>query len=486
MSINKTEGNHMAISDLNKEYLKYTKEEATKWHFYLGGDPALRPDDNPNAFDWGTDVNFLYRVRQNDVNFVTDRVDWAANIMANPWSPNTNTDNKTLVYNKTNSIAYLCISDNFNNRSDTTIRGKQVSTYTPSHVTGIQTYPDGYSWFALFVVEPSKYDLITTSKIPVMSLDDYTTDITNTSLTQKYSQLCNSGYTAAGTCCLYNKQEYKDGVGITFAKGSLSFVKTVTNCYRCNELASALNLEYVFKGGVTSISAYPTCSPCDCSIELVDKISEIEKNLDNLNPAGFYKHIYANYQGWEDPSEILSVFIDLTGLTDDQKIVSAPNPEVLFTSITGTNGKAELITDDIGNNTYRVTGIRLITRGKNYKNGDATPKFTNITNDTLLNRIEVNVAPEDFPENPISMLNNLETCIKVSVSNKMLEESNTNIRNFTRYGIIRDIKLNTDNTNAADGLNTNEYQVLRATSVLTLGVTLPTGPVLGEPGYEIE
>lgn len=474
----------MSISELNKEYLKYTKEEATKWHFYLGGDPALRPDDNPNAFDWGTDVNFLYRIRQNDVNFVTDRLDWTPRLTANPWSPNTNQDTKTLIFNPINNIAYLCISDNPDNRSDFTIRGKQPSRNIPSHINGIKTYEDGYTWFALFIIDPTKLDLISTTKIPVMSLDDFTTDITNTSLTQKYSQICNTGYTGIGACCLYNKEEYKDGLGITYSKGSLNYVKSVTTCYSCTELAKKLNLEYVFQAGVTSVSNYPSCSPCACSIEIINKISEIEKNLGNLNPTGFFRHVYNNYQGWEDPSEILSIFINLEGLSESEKTVDVQNPQITFTSITGVNGLAELVTDSIGGNKYRVRGIRLLSRGKNYKNGDVTPRFSNISNDTLLNRIEINVAPEDFPENPVSMLNNLETCVKVSISNRMLEETNTALRNFTRYGIIKDTKFASNNTRVSDGLNTNEYQVLRATSILTLGVTQPSGPVLSEPGYD--
>jgi hypothetical protein len=118
-----------------------------------------------------------------------------------------------------------------------------------------------------------------------------------------------------------------------------------------------------------------------------------------------------------------------------------------------------------------VTGIRLVTRGKNYKNGDAIPKITGLESSFLNGLIEVNVAPEDFPENPVSMLNNLETCVKVSITNKMIEETNSNLRNFTRYGLIKDVKLDSDGTNASDGLNKNEYQMLRATSILTLGVT---------------
>lgn len=464
----------MSISDLNKEYLKYTKQEAAKWHFYLGGDPALRTDDDPNAFNWTTDVNLLYKIRESDVNFVTDRVNWKSGIIAVPWNPNSNNDNKTLYFNQVNNIAYLCISDNFLNRSDSTIRGKNSSRYAPSHTNGLQTYEDGYTWYALFVVDPSKLDLITSSKIPVMSIDEFTTDITNTSLTQKYSQLCGAGYTAMGTCCLYEKTTTKDALGITYNAGDLSYVKVAANCYRCMELAQKLNCEYIFKAGITSFPAYPTCTPCDCSIKLINKIEEIEKNLFNMNPTGFFRHVYTNYQGWEDPSEILSVFITLEGLTDSQKVISIPNPNVTFDSITGTDGLAQLITDDLGNSTYRITGIRLISRGKNYKNGDAIPKISGLENSFLNGLIEVNVAPEDFPENPISMLNNLETCVKVSINNRMIEETNTNIRNFTRYGIIKDVKLDSNNTNAADGLNKNEYQMLRATTVLTLGVTATT------------
>jgi hypothetical protein len=461
----------MAISDLNKEYLKYTKEEAKNWHFYLGGDPLLRPDDNPNSFDWGTDVNVVYRVRENDVNFVTDRLDWTMKLAATPWNPNTDTDVRTLVYNPINNIAYLCVSDNANNRADVSIRGKQPSLYSPSHINGIKTYEDGYTWYALFVIDPTKLDIITTSKIPVMSIDDFTTDITNTSLTQKYSQVCGSGYTAMGTCCLYNKEATKDALGITYEKGSLSYVKVATNCYRCTELAQTLNAEYIFKAGVTVFGAYPTCTPCDCSIEIIDKITEIERNLNNLNPSGFYRHVYANYLGWEDPSEILSVFINLEGLTDEQKTISIQNPKVTFDSITGTDAEAELLTDYIGKDLYRVKGIRLLSRGKNYKNGDAIPVISGLSTSILNSRIEVNVAPEDFPENPVSMLNNLETCVKVSITSKMIENTNTNLRNFTRYGLLKNVKLNADNTNAADGLNKNEYQMLRATTILTLGVT---------------
>lgn len=468
----------MSISDLNKEYLKYTKQEATKWHFYLGGDPVLRPDDNPNAFDWGTDVNLLYRIKENDVNFVTNRLDWQFGIIATPWSPNTLIDSNTLYYNKINNIAYLCISDNEFNRSDIKIRGKNISRYAPSHTNGLMKYEDGYTWYALFVVDPGKLDIITTSKIPVMSIDDFVTDVTNTSLVQKYSQSCGAGYTAEGTCCLYNKSVSKDGLGITYDKGSLSYVKLTSNCYRCSELAQKLNCEYIFKSGITAFAPYPTCAPCDCSIEITNKISEIEKNLGNLNPSGFFRHVYANYQGWEDPSEILSVFVNLEHVPESELIVKNPNPQIVFDSITGTDGLAEFITEQVDNETYKIIGIRLITRGKNYKNGDAIPRIVDMENSILNNYIEVNVAPEDFPENPIAMLNSLETCIKVSITNKMIEETGTNLRNFTRYGIIKDVKLDSNDSVASDGLNKNEYQMLRATSILNLGLTSNSEPVI--------
>lgn len=463
----------MAISDLNKEYLKFTKQEATKWHFYLGGDPAVREGTNPDTFDWGADVNVLYRIRENDVNFVTNRNDWSEGIVAIPWNPTASESDKVIYFNRLNNIAYLCVSDNANNRSDSIIRGKNKSKNIPSHKNGLQAYSDGYSWYALFTIDPEQFDLITPNKIPVRSIDDFSTEPTSTSTVQKYSQLCGTGYTAQGTCCLYNKEESKDAISVTFAKGSLSYVKLPTTCYRCNELAKKLNCEYVFKTGITSSAMYPVCAPCDCAITIDDKITTIGKNLESLNYSSFYRHIYANYEGWEDVSEIISVFINLEGLSDSQLTLASPNPKVIFDTITGSGAEAQLITQEVARNQHKVVGIRLLSRGKNYSIGDAVPKITGYETSVLNSRIEVNVAPEDFPENPISMVNNLETCIKVSISNKMLDESETYIRNFSRYGIIKDVKLSTDNTKASEALNTNQYQFLRATTVMTMSVTGP-------------
>ena len=465
----------MITTDFNKEYLKYSKEQATKWHFYLGGDPSVETTGVSGPFDWGRDVNFLYKIRQSDVNFVTDRVDWKSKIKASPWLSSGNFEN-SLIFNPINNIAYLCVSDNPENRSDTFIRGKKSSTYIPSHSTGLQDYPDGYSWFALFVVDPMKQDLITTKKIPVMSLDDYNTEITNTSLTQKYSQICGADYNSSGACCLYVKEKSKDGLGNVFNVGDLSYVKLVSTCYRCAELAKLLNCEYRFKGGHTTVSAYPTCSPCDCSIEIKNKIDEIAGNATSLNPGGFFSHIYSNYENWQDTSEILSIFINLENLTEEELSVNEPNPQVIFRTITGTNASAQLLTDSLGDGTFRVKGIQLLSRGKNYKIGDANPLIVGYENSVLNSRIEVNGTPEDFPENPVSMLNNIETCIKVSITNQMIESTNTNIRNFTKYGIIKDVKLQDGETNASDGLNVNEYQVLRATSLVNLSKT--QAPVL--------
>jgi hypothetical protein len=467
----------MATSDLNKEYLEYTKKEASKWHFYLGGDPVVRRHLKDNVFDWGTDVNLLYKIQDKDVHFVTNRLDWTLRLAATPWNPNTESDDKTLIFNPVNSIAYLCVSDNELNRSDFSIRGKNPSIYIPSHTNGLLSYEDGYSWYALFVVDPGKLDIVTSSKIPVMSLNDFSENVTNTALTQSYSQICGAGYTAEGTCCLYAKEISKDALGITVGVGDLTYVKVTTSCYRCTELAKKLNAEYVFKTGITSFPPYPTCTPCDCSIQIEDKITQIEKRLGELNPSGFYRHIYANYQGWENPSEILSVFIDLENLTDDEKTIPIANPKVNFESITGTDAQAELITEYIGENKNRVTGIRLLERGKNYKNGDTNPKIEGVTGSILEDYIEINVAPEDFPENPVSMLNSLETCIRVSITNKMVEDTNTNLRTFTRYGIMKDVRLEADNTKASDGLNSNEFQMLRATTVATLGLTAVNVPV---------
>lgn len=485
----------MDTTQFNKEYLNYTKEEAKKWHLYMGGTPQVVAGKTMDDFDWGRDVNFLYRIRENEINFITARYDWKKRIKTGPWKINSTIADHKLIFNANNNIAYLCISDNTLNRSDISIRGKNLSLFAPSHTVGSQLYPDGYSWYALFSIDPNKMDLVTSNSIPVPVVDDYSKDSSNTTLEYLYQTKCGSDYKENdGTCCLYYRQKFIDSTGISYERGDLTPVKFVSRCYECVETANKLGYDYTFLAGVTvpyvgkgvtlplsdenevlnGISGLQKCSPCECKKSVYTKIEQIGNNILELNPSGSFKFLYNSYSYWNPTKQgILSVFINLESLTDAQRTVSVENPTVFFDSISGTGASAKLVTQPL-NNGYYVVGIELISSGSGYNVGDAIPRIENNETSILNSLIEVNVSPEDFPENPSSMLNNLKTCIKVTVDNDMVKNiSNTELSEFTKYGILKDVK-STNNVPATAVLNTNEPQISRTTTKLTL---TPTGTV---------
>lgn len=485
----------MDTTQFNKEYLNYTKQEAKKWHLYMGGTPEVIAGKTMEDFDWGRDVNFLYRIRENEINFITNRYEWKKRIKTTPWKINSSTSDHRLMFNSSNNIAYLCVSDNSLNRSDVSIRGKNLSLFAPSHTVGSQSYPDGYVWYALFSIDPGKMDLVTSTAIPVPIVDEYSTDPSNTTLQYLYQSKCGPDYKENdGTCCLYYTEKFIDGSGISYEKGDLSPIKFVSRCYDCIETANKLGYDYNFLAGITvaytgkgvtlplsddneelnGISGFQKCAPCDCKKSIFTKIEQIGNNILELNPSGSFRFLYDSYSYWNPTKKgIFSVFIDLQSLTDSQRTVSTENPNVFFDSISGSGASAKLITQP-ANGGYYVIGIELLSSGSGYNIGDAIPRIENNESSILNSLIEVNVTPEDFPENPSSMLNNLKTCIKVTVDNDMVKNiSNSELTEFTKYGILKDVK-SINNSPATSTLNTNEPQISRTTTKLTL---TPSGTV---------
>lgn len=460
----------MATTEFNKEYLEYTKKEAKNWHLYLGGIPELTEGREKKSFDWGKDVNFLCRIKEQDVKFSTNRIDWKKRISVSPWVQNLSTIENNLVFNVENNIAYLCVSDNKDNRSDESIRGKNLSVIIPNHKTGEQTYEDGYTWYALFLVDPLNLNLITYDSIPVPDINDYSTDSKADPLNDKFLKLCGGSYkTTNGVCCLYNKITYKDSAGITQDKGMLSGYRIVSKCYECSDLALELNMEYNFISGVTAFGLDKDCTPCDCEYEIKTKMDVIKENIPNINPNSDYKFLKDSYDYWfPNKKGILSVFINLQNLKDDEKILKTESANVTFKTLTGSDGLAKLKTEPYKNQ-YIVTGIELISSGYGYDVGDAKPIIDGYESSILNDKIEVNITPENFPEIPHVMLKNMKTNISLNIDNYDINTvSGTNITQFTKYGIIKNVKLPETEIDAIDGLNENEVQIVRSTTILNM------------------
>jgi len=148
------------------------------------------------------------------------------------------------------------------------------------------------------------------------------------------TRICGSGNEqTTGTCCLYyNKHHYDSIQGRTCGPGE--YYKCMgAKCYRCLEIAKAMDMHYVFNrftgsNGTTGGTGDrclncdydnpPTnCGPCDCSVPYnTDTIRLLSDN--DLAPASKIKQ-NAEYASWWERNEGM-VFIHLT-----QKFTNLPS-----------------------------------------------------------------------------------------------------------------------------------------------------------------
>jgi len=128
-----------------------------------------------NAIETGINVwnysDFSVRVGQNSVLAVVPFVKWVQSKPYRPWSSTEPNYGNYYAYNDQNGYVYLCISDNFNNRTDHS--SITVSNIRPTHTAGIQQYEDGYSWKPLYKITPSIERFITANWLPVISFEFY-------------------------------------------------------------------------------------------------------------------------------------------------------------------------------------------------------------------------------------------------------------------------------------------------------------------------
>lgn len=81
-----------------------------------------------------TDSELAYRVSRNDVIGVAPNYTWSKSNVYVPWSSQEINTSKFYVYNKSNGMVYLCISNNNLNRKD--LMYSNASTLIPTHEYG--------------------------------------------------------------------------------------------------------------------------------------------------------------------------------------------------------------------------------------------------------------------------------------------------------------------------------------------------------------
>jgi hypothetical protein len=458
---------------------KYIAEIGSKTQKYLllGKSRTSSATDNSNtsSINLWRDSQITYRIGKNDVVGVVPNVSWNKSTVYTPWSSSGINTGSFYSHNKSNGIVYLCLSDNSKNRKD--LRGKSASTIAPSHETGVQRYNDGYEWLALYKITPSLSRFVSSSWIPVISLNDFQFDTTIT----KYSQVLNfcSGETGAcGNCGVYVKENIQlpatASTNTTYLSGELYTTLTDVFCYDCFTMFDEDdNFVSIFYGSESSES----------SITINDKLTEIGEYVNNnqLAPSSPYNQLYKMAINSPEDGALLSCFIDLSSFSENDLIVTAANPEFTILTATGTGASIRLTTHINSSGLYVVDGIELLNRGSGYYDVDLNLSeylFPNIDVDLFISTIDLNFDKIDsIGIDPISTLEckNISTDIQISTT-QLIENNITIPSQIDFYGFVDNPLLTTDDDEIVPaGTTISKYQSSIQTNNIKIQITKTGG-----------
>jgi len=457
---------------------------------YLFIGKTQNTDNNGNTsrmfIDGYKDADLTYKVTRNDVSGVIENVQWSRSKMFVPWMANlTETQKNYYVYNSQNQFVYLCISNNVDNRSDLT---GQVSTIRPTHTSGIQTYSDGFSWLPVYKITPGMQKFISSNWIPVISLENFEEPTQGNTPWEKANYFCNSSPTTEGFCAVYvNKTKSIPTSSSTYdyySAGDLytTFEGTCSECYF--SFNDNLDDDY------TSVF-YENQADIEPSIEVLGKI-DLVASLISQGKIPTNSPYYALYQSWlkngiEDGG-VVSVFIDLSDMSETELVTNVENPYIRVISSTGSGAEIRIKTFINESKNYQIKGIELISHGQDYKDFllemQNSPDF-NITEADLISRITINLDRSDLLGlDPSQLFNCKNMMTHVSFGNQELNDigvdfpSSINfyslIENPTRVG-------DDDNEVIAGTLDTTKY-TKEIKSYRTLFKVLKTGLGFGEEG----
>jgi hypothetical protein len=390
---------------------------------FAGYNPnATVTDSNQSAIELWNYSDFSVRVGQNSVLPVVPYVKWSEKKPYKAWSSTQLNTANYYAYNDQNGYVYLCISDNDSNRTD--LSGQNVSNIRPTHTSGIQKYEDGYSWKPLYRITPSIERFVTASWIPTLSFDIFDNSSQRT-LNQQTKQFCvdTLGTEEVGNCAIYAKIPLNtdDDSGTTeFQVGDLFTVAEQVSCSKCFYLMyENTKFTSVFYDVGETI-------PNNISVSTnYDVVGSLISSSELTTSSPYYYLHDINENDNIDDGAIISSFIDLSGFSSTQLIVTTQNPEFTITSNSGVNGRIRLKTSTVGDN-YVISGIEVITPGSYYKDItlDIDSSILSMDKDMLLSVIDVNIDTIDgLGLDPVSVLKAEHVMIDSRLEKKTLEDS---------------------------------------------------------------
>jgi len=412
------------IKQLSQELI--TSLKLPELQLVLGGIPQT----DQEKFIPTADALIARRISESEKSFIADNNQWQTGKVYNQW--NIDVSNNYYVYNPDNRIVYLCTDNKTNNRID---EEAAISTIIPSNIEpGVFKTEDGYSWCPLFKVDLTQIDFISITDLPLPKLDPAENYIT---LTEKYSDLCPSGSTSFGCCCLYNKEnEVNDITGQTYISGSLTNEIIFSECFECQKLAEQLDKEVSFLAGYTAgdISSVTGPNPlCPATKTIKTFKEQLTEEQYTLTPGSSREYALYLLNNFENELGIMAARINLNGLTEAQKTIytSNPFPPVNIIDPTGIGATARLLSESIGTDSYMVNGIELLTSGSGYS--ELTDWSTG--NTFIDSKIEFVRFPKDFYNNPTQLTPEKRLRIKLEIPSYQIKE-NVETETITKIAVM--------------------------------------------------
>jgi hypothetical protein len=464
-------------SDLIKTYLGRVGTKDQLYMLLGNTNTTIQANDTNDAtITMWKDSEIAYKISRNDTCAVVPNYTWSVSNVYIPWSSTNTNTSKYYVYNKTNGVVYLCLSNNLLNRKD--LETKNASTSIPAHQYGVVRYEDGYEWLALYRITPSLLRFVGTNWLPVISIDDF---FENDSLSQ-YDQIldfCSNSPSTSGNCGIYFNQNYSipatSTTSTAYEEGDLYTTLEGITCKECFMLFQDPDTPFVSKffGSETPSS----------TLSIVTKLQKVKNLIDSssLSSASpYYWLYYASVNGIADGS-IVSCFIDLSDFTESQLYVTEANPSLTITTSTGIGASIRLKTFTNSLGEYVIEGIEIVSRGSEYKDIKIeVPSgiLKNISSSTLVSSIEINLdAVDGLGIDPITTLDAKHVSTSARISLTELRDSSVSIPDTVNfYGIVKNPKERLGDTTVAAGTTVGQYKSKVSSTVVSITVDSASPP----------
>lgn len=455
-----------------KNFINHVGTENQLFLFAGGNTKDSGSNSTQSDIDTWKDSDFSIKIGKDNVVGVIPNVKWIRSRTYTPWSSTTENTGNFYAYNDNNGYVYICISDNPENRID--FSGKNGSTYIPSHVAGDVTYPDGYTWKAVYKITPNMEKFITDQWLPVVTFDTFEELDKNSPFTQIQNYCSPLSTKDGGKCALYFSRNYQyyDGNGVLQNATKGLFYKSFDNllCFECYNM---------FKDHPDFVTEFSASVKTNISIkDPYDLVGELIAD-NKISTSSPYYYLYTANLNSPDEGYIVSTKIDLSGIPLEDLVISHDNPELTLLSNTGSGGRIRFKTYRSISGKIILNGIELITKGSGYRDVtlqlNSASMLGSVNNATILTKIKINLDEIDgLGFDPMKVLGVKHTMIDVAVEKKTLDSSSLPIpQSINFYTLVQNPKYNSS-IEVIAGSNENKYQSTLYRTTTKLNVMTPT------------